>query len=103
MINSTCGFDPYRHLTRRGGCGVWVGYLGPSSDPMRPMILASTPYFHNGIAWCAACVQGFKVRHMGQGVFVRPKEDCERRVEEALWNETGIGPVKGPKLEELYR
>ena len=89
MVNSTCGYDPHRHLTRRGGCGRWVGHqLLPVVRYLR--IWPATPHFHSGIAWCGVCIGGFKVKNLGQGVFVRPRTDDDKVA------------VKGPKLEDLY-
>lgn len=90
MINSTCGYDPQRRLTRRGGCGVWVGYeMRRPSGNLYPA--TATPHFHNGIAWCGNCYRGFNVKHLGQGVFVRPKEEGD-----------DVALPELPKLEELY-
>ena len=82
MVNSTCGYDPHRHLTRRGGCGVWVGYR--TVPPMR------LPHFIWGIAWCGVCADSFKVKHVGFGMKVRPRTDDDKVA------------VKGPRLEDLY-
>jgi len=89
MINSTCGWDSRRRLIKRGGCGKWVGYLAPApwGYPLQP----ATPHFHNGVAYCGVCIKGFKVKHVGQGVFIRPKTGSDR-----------VTLPKGPKLEELY-
>jgi hypothetical protein len=51
----------------------------------------NTPHFRGGIAWCHECVKGFAVRHLGQGVFVRPRDESDD------------APLpKLSKLEELY-
>ena len=89
MVNSTCGYDPHRHLTRRGGCGAWVGWRvkeHPWGYPLIPM----QPHFHKGIAWCGVCIKGFEVKHLGFGMQVRPKTEAD---EVALPNF---------KLEELF-
>jgi len=87
MIDVHCGWDPQRRLIKRGGCGVWLGYETAKSWGYFPR----TPHFHNGIAYCHKCIKGFQVRHLGQGVFVRPKEEGDNQ------------PVPaGPGLEELY-
>ena len=89
MINSTCGYDPHCRLTRRGGCGVWVGWMikeHPWGFPIIPM----QPHFRRNIAYCKVCIEGFKVKHVGFGQFVRPKEESDKIT------------VKGPKLEDLY-
>lgn len=90
MINIPCGYDPDRRFQRRGGCGVWVGYQAfpiPGYLPISPQV----PHWHNGIAFCGVCVKGFAVRHLGQGVFVRPKEESD-----------DVPLPNLPKLEELY-
>ena len=88
MINSTCGWDPHRWLTQPGGCGAWVGYqLLPIVRYLR--IWPKVPHFHNGVAWCGNCFKD--VRHLGQGVFVRPKEESDN-----------VPLPKGPGLKELY-
>lgn len=85
MINLPCGFEAHRHFQRHGSCGTWVGYMVRTSGypPRRP-------YFHNDIAWCGTCIKGFAVRHLGQGLFVRPREESDV-------------PVGGPSLEALYK
>ena len=87
MINSTCGWDPHRRLKRPGGCGVWVGWMGRKYSGSYGFI-PLRPCFHKGIAWCSNCLKD--VRHLGQGVFVRPKDESDKVA------------VKGPKLEMLY-
>lgn len=77
MINSTCGYQNItgkpRILNVKGSCGADVGWMikdHPWGYPMIPM----QPHFHNGVAWCGVCAKDFSTRHVGQGVFVRPKE-----------------------------
>lgn len=90
VINVPCGYDPHRRFQRRGGCGVWVGYEMKEPWWNRPLHPAE-PHFRNGIAWCGVCVKGFQIRHLGQGVFVRPREEGDD------------APLPNlPKLEELY-
>lgn len=89
MINLRCGWDWKRRLIKRGGCGIRVGY-----DPI-PLhgylpITPCKPYFHRGVPYCHECIKGFSVRHLGQGVCVRPRDESDDV------------PVAGPKLEELY-
>jgi len=50
MILSTCGYDPHRRFTRKGGCGIWVGYglPYPFAYPFRPV----PPYFYEICARC---------------------------------------------------
>jgi len=85
MINLPCGWDSIlRCRFRRNGCGIWVGYKTRTwGDPPRE------PHIHNGIPYCHNCIKGFAVRHLGQGVCVRPKEESDV-------------PVGGPGLTELY-
>ena len=90
MVNSTCGYDPHRRLKRFGGCGVWVGWMNkehPWGHPLIPM----QPHFIQGIAWCGVCAKDFETRHMGFGVFVRPKTEDDN-----------VPLPKGPGLKELY-
>lgn len=47
------------------------------------------PCFYKGVAWCSGCLKD--VRHLGQGVFVRPKEESDN-----------VPLPKGPGLQELY-
>lgn len=89
MINIPCGWDWKRRLIKHGGCGVRLGY-----EPIPPHgflpIIPYTPFFHQGVPYCCECRRGFDVRHLGQGVCVRPQEEGDDV------------PVAGPGLEELY-
>lgn len=89
MINSQCGYQNLTgrsRLHKRAGCGVWVGFKDPG---LGGFLVPAVPHFHNGVAYCATCIKGFKVIHLGQGVCVRPKEESDV-------------PVGGPGLKELY-
>ena len=68
MINSTCGWDPQRHLTRHGACGRWVGFQ-PLPLPGYLPITPQRPYFHNGIAWCLTDYLSHFWRHVGGGIW----------------------------------
>lgn len=72
------------------GCGVRVGFqpfLGhDAGSPFwhkRPQDYRPRPY-------CENCYKGFSVVHLGQGIFVRPRQENDNV------------PVKGPNLEGLY-
>lgn len=75
MVNSTCGFDPHRYLTRKGGCGAWVGYMTP--EPWGFPLVPSAPHFHEGIAWCGVCARDFKIVRGEFGMAWRPREEGE--------------------------
>jgi len=83
-----CGWDSQRRLVKHGGCGVWVGYLPIPCLPYLP-VQPRKSHIRNGSPYCENCVKGFDVRHLGQGVCVRPAEESDV-------------PVGGPGLTELY-
>jgi len=85
-----CGWNYERGFLRAIGCHKWVGYepLKVSDDLIIPL---SKPHFHDDTAWCDKCIKAFNIRHLGQGVCVRPKEESD----------DAPLPV-GPRLEELY-
>jgi len=105
MILSTCGYDPQRRFTRRGGCGIWVGYglPYPFAYPFRPV----PPYFYRGIAWCRRCAQGLFWVHKGQGIFAwegpeELREGCEERNPTrgyVLYAQEGDSPLPSRKGE----
>ena len=72
-------------------CGVRLGYLPFHDHEVTP------PHWHKRFKddspypYCQSCYDSFKVKHVGQGVFVRPKTGGDR-----------VTLPKGPKLEELY-
>lgn len=90
MLNLPCGWDSRHHLIKQGGCGVWVGYQAVRSSPYL-LIMPYLPHFHNGIAYCANCIKGFKVKHLGFGVLVRPRDESD-----------DVPLPNLPSLEELY-
>lgn len=77
MIRLPCGYDPMRHLQRRGGCGIWLDW--------------DTAHILNGVPWCPICEKGLRIKHLGQGIFVRPKEESDN-----------LPLPAGPGLEEIY-
>lgn len=90
MIRLPCGWDYQRGFLRSIGCHIWVGHQPWRVDD-KLTIQFSPPHFHEHTAFCQNCLRGFQVRHLGQGVFVRPKEEGDD------------APLpKLPKLEELY-
>ena len=88
MINLFCGWDVQRHLLKRGGCGIRVGYVPIPLRGHLP-ITPRKPYFFQGIAYCENCYRDTKTRHLGFGLLVRPAEESDV-------------PVGGPSLEALY-
>ena len=92
MINSQCGYQNVAgrpRLWKKGSCGRWVGFHPLPLLGYLP-ITPQRPHFIRGIAWCGECAKGFKVKHLGQGVFVRPRTNDDKVT------------AKGPKLEELF-
>ena len=71
------------------GCGVRLGYQLFFGHKVERPYWHRRPRDDHPYPYCQNCYRGFKVRHLGQGLFVRPREESDV-------------PVGGPGLEELY-
>ena len=73
------------------GCGVRLGYLPFHDHEVTP------PHWHKRLKdtaphpYCENCYKSFQVRHLGQGVCVRPRDERD-----------DVPLPKLPKLGELY-